>query len=159
MHLVYLTTFLIYIDNVYMKNDEDQLGVWQLILAAGVSYPTFYEILQIYKDGIIDHVSNLWNVNDFLMVTTGILTVVLGQFMNQLAVKLKIVLILSCLSLLIKTFYFLRIFNSLSYLVAMLGQVISDLRVFALFFTLLIILLSQSITILGLGNTRVPGKF
>jgi len=42
MHLVYLTTFLIYIDNVYMKNDEDQLGVWQLILAAGVSYPTFY---------------------------------------------------------------------------------------------------------------------
>lgn len=159
MHLVYLTTFLIYIDNVYMKNDEDQLGVWQLILAAGVSYPTFYEILQIYKDGIIDHVSNPWNVNDFLMVTTGILTVVLGQFMNQLAVKLKIVLILSCLSLLIKTFYFLRIFNSLSYLVAMLGQVISDLRVFALFFTLLIILLSQSITILGLGNTRVPGKF
>jgi len=142
-----------------MKNDEDQLGVWQLILAAGVSYPTFYEILQIYKDGIIDHVSNPWNVNDFLMVTTGILTVVLGQFMNQLAVKLKIVLILSCLSLLIKTFYFLRIFNSLSYLVAMLGQVISDLRVFALFFTLLIILLSQSITILGLGNTRVPGKF
>ena len=159
MHLVYLTTFLIYVDNVYMKNDEDQLGVWQLILAAGVSYPTFYEILQIYKDGIIDHVSNPWNVNDFLMVTTGILTVVLGQFMNQLAVKLKIVLILSCLSLLIKTFYFLRIFNSLSYLVAMLGQVISDLRVFALFFTLLIILLSQSITILGLGNTRVPGKF
>ena len=159
MHLVYLTTFLIYIDNVYMKNDEDQLGVWQLILAAGVSYPTFYEILQIYKDGVIDHVSNLWNVNDFLMVTTGILTVVLGQFMDQLAVKLKIVLILSCLSLLIKTFYFLRIFNSLSYLVAMLGQVISDLRVFALFFTLLIILLSQSITILGLGNTKVPGKF
>ena len=40
----------------------------------------------------------------------------------------------------IKSFFYLRIFKSLSFLVTMIYTVIADLQVFLLFFTILIVL-------------------
>ena len=53
----------------------------------------------------------------------------------------------------IKTFFFLRIFSSLSYIVTMLTVVVYDLRVFLIFYFMLIYLFSLIIGVLGLGNT------
>lgn len=58
-----------------------------------------------------------------------------------------------------KTFFFLRIFEDLSPIVTMLTNVIIDLKVFLLFYTILIILFSLLIGILGVGNKNVPGEF
>lgn len=51
-----------------------------------------------------------------------------------------------------KTFFYLRIFESLSYIVTMIYQVISDLRVFGLFFTILIVLFSMVFAVIGVAN-------
>ena len=40
----------------------------------------------------------------------------------------------------IKSFFYLRIFKSLSYIVTMIYTVISDLKVFLLFFSILVVL-------------------
>ena len=58
-----------------------------------------------------------------------------------------------------KTFFFLRIFESLSPIVTMLTCVIQDLKIFMLFFLILIVMFSLQISILSLGNLKVEGNF
>lgn len=60
---------------------------------------------------------------------------------------------------LMKTFFFLRIFNALSPIVTMLTSVIYDLRIFLFFYTILILLFSLLLGILGIGNPNIPGGF
>ena len=59
----------------------------------------------------------------------------------------------------LKSFFYLRIFHWLSYIVTMIYTVVSDLKVFALFFTILILLFSMVFAVLGAGNENVPGDF
>ena len=56
------------------------------------------------------------------------------------------------LLMMIKSFFFLRIFKELSFLVTMLKQVFLDLRVFMLFYALLIFMFAIVLSILDLGN-------
>ena len=58
----------------------------------------------------------------------------------------------------IKTFFFLRIFNDLSYIVTMINQVVYDLRVFLLFYQILIVLFSMIFAVLGVGNQNIEGS-
>ena len=57
-----------------------------------------------------------------------------------------------------KTFFFLRIFESLSYIVTMIFQVISDLKVFLLFYFILLVIFSFVFAVLGVGNKHF-GEF
>jgi hypothetical protein len=54
----------------------------------------------------------------------------------------------------IKSFFYLRIFKSLSYIVTMIYTVIADLKVFLLFFSILIVLFAQIFAVLGVGNPK-----
>lgn len=64
------------------------------------------------------------------------------------------------LLLVVKTFFFLRIFSTLTPLVVMLTSVFGDLRPFMLFYSILIVMLGQLYCILGLGNVmHKKGKF
>lgn len=57
----------------------------------------------------------------------------------------------------IKTFFFLRIFKNLSYIVTMLTHVIYDLRIFLSFYILLLFMFSLIFGVLGLNNYETPG--
>lgn len=58
-----------------------------------------------------------------------------------------------------KTFFFLRIFSSLSYIVTMITNVIYDLRIFGLFYAILLFLFALMFGVLGVGNRNQPGVF
>jgi len=64
----------------------------------------------------------------------------------------KILLSVTATCSIIKTFFFLRIFKGISYLVTMIFQVFTDLMPFMLFYFILIIFFSLYFGILGLGN-------
>jgi uncharacterized membrane protein YgcG len=51
-----------------------------------------------------------------------------------------------------KTFFFLRIFPTLAPIVVMLKTVVYDLRIFMLFYMILTIMFGQTFAIIGLGN-------
>jgi hypothetical protein len=55
--------------------------------------------------------------------------------------------------IIIKTFFFLRIFPTLTPIIVMLKSVVYDLRIFLFFYIILISLFSQLFAILGLGNS------
>jgi hypothetical protein len=70
--------------------------------------------------------------------------------------------IMSCfvvILLIVKTFFFLRIFPSNTPLVVMLTRVFGDLKPFLLFYTILIIMLGQTYAVLGLANINREGLF
>lgn len=56
------------------------------------------------------------------------------------------------LTLLVKTFYFLRIFPMLTPIVVMITEVVYDLRIFLIFYVILIGAFCQIYAVLGLGN-------
>lgn len=60
---------------------------------------------------------------------------------------------------LLRTFTFLKIISSLSPIVTMLTNVVFDLRIFMLFYTILCILFSLLFCVLGLGNRKIDGNF
>ena len=51
-----------------------------------------------------------------------------------------------------KTFFFLKIFDTISYIVTMIFSVLVDLQVFLLFFFIMIFLFSQVMNVIGVGN-------
>lgn len=57
-----------------------------------------------------------------------------------------------------KTFFYLKIFPQLSPIVTMLRNVIIDLRIFMLFYIILIVLFSLLLGVLGLGNKNIEGS-
>lgn len=64
----------------------------------------------------------------------------------------KILMTIIFLQQIIKSFFYLRIFQSLSYIVTMIYTVIADLKVFLLFFTILVVLFAQIMAVIGVGN-------
>lgn len=74
----------------------------------------------------------------------------------------KCTMIMVILLCLLKVFFFMRIFMRLSYIVTMIMQVMKDLRVFFLFFTILIIMFSLIFDIITVNNNpdyRFVGNF
>ena len=64
----------------------------------------------------------------------------------------RIMMCIVVLLLISKTFFFLRIFPMLTPIVVMITNVIYDLRIFLLFYLILIALFCQIFAVLGLGN-------
>jgi hypothetical protein len=58
-----------------------------------------------------------------------------------------------------KTFFYLRIFDRLSPIVTMLTKVIADLKIFMLFFFIMIIKFSLILDVMGIGNINIEGPF
>jgi len=61
-------------------------------------------------------------------------------------------MILTTCFLLVKTFFYLRIFKDLSFLVTMLKQVFFDLRVFMVFFFLILYMFAIVMSVLDIGR-------
>ena len=68
-------------------------------------------------------------------------------------------MIMTVIMALIKTFFFLRIFDEFSTVVTMLTTVISDLKIFLFFFMILNAMFSLLMGVIGLANVAVEGKF
>jgi len=66
----------------------------------------------------------------------------------------KIVMIIVILTCLMKTFFFMRIFTSFSYIVTMIVNVIIDLKIFLIFFAILMVMFSMIFDVI----TRNPAK-
>lgn len=79
--------------------------------------------------------------------------------MTPFTVAARANMILVVFMLLMKTFFFLRIFENMSYIVTMLRNVVYDLRIFLLFYAIITTLFSLLIGILGIGNFKLAESF
>ena len=82
---------------------------------------------------------------------------ILGVEAQSFQCKILLTIILS--QQIMKSFFYLRIFESLSYIVTMIFTVVADLQAFLLFFTLLVLVFGFIFAVIGAGNPYVPGAF
>lgn len=156
-HCVYLIAFNLYVNEIYIEGNIDNIKEWQLILILAMIYPFCYDHMQLINEGPVSYFSEKWNYNDMAFIWTVIATLFIQRFemVTPQHLSCKLLLVVTASSSIVKTFFFMRIFKDLSYLVTMIFQVFIDLMPFLLFYLILIVFFSLYFGILGLGNFNV----
>lgn len=99
-----------------------------------------------------EYFSDLQNFSNQLYIWCSVANVISQNVSDFDAFHNKLLMTVILVMQITKTFFYLRIFESLSYIVTMIYRVISDLKVFGLFFTILIVLFSMVFAVIGVGN-------
>jgi hypothetical protein len=152
-HIVYVCMLMIYIVHTFLPdvapgldsegnrvNPDPNMTLCYVLLGCLV-YPLYYDGSQVLKQGL-DYLKDSWNYLDIIHIGLGFYNVELQMHQGTWELKSKIVMIIVILICLIKTFFFMRIVMSFSYIVTMILNVVYDLQVFMLFFTVLIVMFS-----------------
>ena len=153
IHLLYLILFIVYTNQVYLnRNFDNRIGlIWVMVIC--LIYPLVYDGMALYKQGLAEYSSDVWNFLDQGHIWIGLSNLLCQRYEPDILSHHSQVLMLIVTTLmLIKTFFYLRIFKELSFLVSMIMQVFFDLRVFFLFYFVLIFLFSLMFSIIDFGN-------
>ena len=97
-----------------------------------------------------------WNIMDQLFVWVSITNIIMQRFTIDILSPLHIsMMLISCCFLMTKTFFFLRVFQNLTFLVTMLKQVLIDLQAFIIFYGILVIMFGCMFSIIDVGNIEL----
>ena len=154
--LITVYNYQIYIEDVEADQKEKPIrNFMEIALICGVLYPAIYDFTQMTKAGLRDYFSQFGNYLDMLYIFSSIANTILQKSMSSQAFPCKIAMMIIFLMQIHKTFFFLRIFEPVSYIVTMLYTVIWDLKVFMFFYFILIFLFSQVYSVFGLYNHHI----
>lgn len=115
-------------------------------------YSLYHDMFQLCKQGFSDYFSDKWNYLDVVYIILGYVNIQLQYSTKTWALESKLCFIAVVLLCLVKTFFYMRIIMSYSYIVTMIVNVIADLRVFLLFFTILILMFSAIFDVIAKSN-------
>ena len=153
VHFIYFVLFVFYVNQIYLdRNYDNRVTLCWMILTTLV-YPLIYDGLQLWNSGLTDYFSEGWNYVDQLNIWVGIVNIFVQR--NQpdiLAKECQILMIMTAMIILLKTFFYMRIFKSFSFMVYMLLTVFGELGSFFLFFLILTGMFGCIFSILDLGN-------
>ena len=117
---------------------QDYKSEKQLLLSlmlTSLLYPCTYDMMQLKNQGVTEYFSDKWNLCDQTHIWGGFLNIAVHFEVIDFGYQFRISLLsLLCVLMLLKTFFFLRIFRSSSHLVIMMIQVVRDLHPFLLFY-------------------------
>ena len=118
----------------------------------GLVYPVVYELTQLIKTGFWEYIGD--NKVDVLYYIAGITNIILqyNKDFGPTSVTCKVLMCYLVVNMIVKSFFYLRIFESMTGIVVMLQNVIADLRAFMLFYAILLWLTSHMFMVIGLGN-------
>jgi hypothetical protein len=150
MHMLYSLMINIYVSEAYLHEPRNQ-QIYTILLAIGTIYPAYYDFKQLFKIGLLDYFSDLGNYSDCLYIWGSIANVILQNILGPFHIVCKIIMIIIVLQVLVKSFFFLRVYPTLTPIIVMLKTVIWDLRIFLLFYTILIGLFCLVLAVIGLG--------
>lgn len=124
-------------------------------MCACLIFATIYDFRQMIKQGC-DYFLEGWNYLDQMHIWCGYVMIYYQYDFYGLydtrSYQCQTTMIITTIMLMFKTFFFLRIFSSMTELVIMITNVVSDLRPFLFFYAFLLVLLSNILGILQVGN-------
>jgi hypothetical protein len=141
----------IYVHEAYMKEPTHQ-QFYTILLAVGIIYPAYYDFKQLYRMGVEAYFADISNYSDILYIWGSIINVFLQNFLGPFHIVCKLIMIIIVLQVLLKSFFFLRVYPLLTPIIVMLKTVIYDLRIFMFFYIILIGLFCLVFAVLGLGQ-------
>jgi hypothetical protein len=156
-HLIYLIVFSTNVSYDFVYRDFSQLRILKTIQAITLIYPLVYDMTQLRKQGFRDYFREGWNFFDQSYIWIGYINLLVQRSDGkEVSIQLlhfqKVMMIVVTFLMLIKTFFFLRIFMHFSYLVTMMRQVVYDLKVFLVFYGILVWMCALIFNILQIGN-------
>jgi len=90
-------------------------------MLVSLMYPLLYDTMQMLKAGIWEYLKDPWNYIDLAHIWVGIANALVIRFSGDLlSLPNTILMVIVALILLLKTFFYLRVFRDLSFLVSML---------------------------------------
>jgi hypothetical protein len=108
------------------------------------------EIKAVKNTSFTEYINDFWNINDILLFTLlpilGILNVT--QIVEMQSTYMKMVKIILIITFFFKLMFYLRIFETFSFLVSMLEDVFSKLSTFMGFFMMVVVIFSCLIQVL-----------
>lgn len=109
-----------------------------------------YECIQAYQQGPLSYVQE--NIADIIYYGSTIANIICQYTLGPFHIACKVLMCIIVVFIVIKTFFFLRIFSNFAPIVVMIQKVVWDLRVFLTFYAILVVLSSQMFAIVALGN-------
>ena len=135
----------------YHKENNNLDYVYTGILSIGVLYPWMYDLVSLIQDGPKAYFGDPWNWVDFFYIYGSIFNIIFQLTLGKDSSITKCNFCFIIVFLVIKTFFFLRIMESFTPIVIMMTNVIYDLRIFMLFYTILLFIFSLMFSIIGIG--------
>ena len=121
MHLFNTLVITIYVCLSYLREpDESEGNIIPILLAIGVAYPAFYEFFQVSKVGAKSYFVSFWNYADIVNIILSLINIYMQLMVGPYEIQCRIIMILMVLNITVKTFFFLRIFPSLTPIVVMI---------------------------------------
>jgi len=145
---------LIHIDNMLQDCPQGCSNPYAFSLLAGVLYAAVYELIQLGRIGPRQYFTDFQNYLDILYCSFGAAVAYYHYVHLPFVLASKLVMITSILLSTARTFKYMRIFQDCSPIVVMLGNVGWDLRIFLLFYAILIAFFSMVMDVTGFGNTN-----
>lgn len=159
IHFVYVLTFAVYLNDVYMYRDFEQRIPLCTAMSICLIYPTVYDFLQCYKQGMGEYFAEFWNWLDQAHIWIGFTNIAVQRFtVDIMSVPTQLLMITVIFIMLVKTFFFLRVFDELSFLVKMMSQVMYDLKAFILFYTIICFMFCMLFAVVDLDNFEFSAK-
>lgn len=141
-HILYLVVFSVFVNEFYVYNGlKEYHTILFFVQILNLMYPCLYDMNQLKKQGFTIYFSDKWNWADQVHIWGGFLNIYLHSIdhpSEEMVTNRKVLLIILCFIMLIKTFFFMRLYQSMSELVMMMLQVMVDLRAFLCFYFILI---------------------
>jgi hypothetical protein len=153
MHFIYMIVYTSYVNDIYLYRlmDNRVAYCWAIMLC--LLYPFMYDSLQLFKQGPTEYFQDPWNFIDQAHIWCGIVNALLQRFSPDILSKHNILfMVLVSTIMLLKTFFYLRIFISMSFLVSMLKQVFLDLRPFLTMLVIIYLMFSLIFGVLDWGQ-------
>jgi hypothetical protein len=101
---------------------------------------------------------SFWNYADIVNIILSLINIYMQVMVGPYEIQCRIIMCLMVINITVKTFFFLRIFPSLTPIVVMIQKVIYDLRIFLFFYTTMLFFFSLLFSVLGLGNENQKVK-
>jgi len=129
VHMTYVVVLMYYISKIFLQESKyDAQGIrinpdpdnFLLVIIMGcLVYPLLYDGTQMLKQGA-DYLTDSWNYLDMIHISLGYYNVYCQWSQGTWELKSKITMIVVILVCLMKTFFFMRIVKSFSYIVTMI---------------------------------------
>ena len=146
MHFFYLLVFIFYVIEACLKEyhpeDTKEHLLLAILLLLGILYPVIYESISACKVGLNKYIKSSQNMADLLYIWGSVINVVFQFRFGPHHIASRSIMTILVLAITVKTFFFLSIYKTLTFIVVMLTNVIYDLKIFMFFFIILIFMLA-----------------
>ena len=162
MVAIFMFVMTTYMDEGERYGNMDGFG-YPLAMAVCIVYPYIYDSVQLMFQKY-EYFYDSWNISDFIYMYAGI-TNIAFQFTSYYrednhdsgAEPLNVLLLCVVLMFaMLKTLSWLRIFKSMGLLVTMVRKSFADITAFLVFFSIIILLFTLIVGVLGFQNYNVP---